>query len=436
MDAYTNINKTDENLRNAIHKAYGKKCFYCGEKINMHQLQIDHIIPSSSKKNPNTIEMQAYLKELLDKGFIKDCIANYLPSCSYCNNQKSNKYFTVGNMRYFHEQTDRKISSVMKYMQKFKYADENPEKEKQIREISENRDYLFKRTILETANTCVYANGLGDVRVNSYLPVSLDDKLSCLILFKQEGLTDCIFLFDEDDIKSRFFQGYNTGKTTKRKFISYLNNDIVGINFLNNRFETDYKTVDQLCRIVDDIYVEYYTRKDQLLVTIGATYFEEIDDGEFSILRMPKDKWIEMVDFAQSHDYYIGNTEWDIFQPLHLSSKNHIMIYRNQLNKINADVLAQLYVNDLSGDYVEVFWKAGFTEYLRTMDGFDNIHKWKADYTHNWVLSEFIPYTLYLKTIENKSVLQRIFSYRISFEDFKKSFNYSNYGIISLKLNG
>ncbi len=57
--------------------------------------------------------------------------------------------------------------------------------------------------------------------------------------------------------------------------------------------------------------------------------------------------WKAMVDFAQTHDYYYGNTEWDIFQPNNSIEKNRITIYRNHNNQIEADVLANLYVGDM-----------------------------------------------------------------------------------------
>ncbi len=435
MDGYTYIKKSDENLRNAIHRAYGKKCFYCGEKINMYQLEIDHIIPSSDKDVPNSIELQAYLRELKDKNFIKDCIANYLPSCGHCNNQKSSQFFTVGNLRYFHEQAHRHAEEVIRKMQQFKYADENPKNEGKIKELSEGKDYLFEKTILENPYSCAYAYGLGEVRVNAFLPVSIEEELSCLILFKQNGLSDCMFSFDQDSIKSYFFNGYKT-EVTNRNFIWYMDNNEVAIKLPHNRFISNLKTAEQLAIIFDDLYKEFDKRKSALLNTIGATYFEEVGKGEFTILSVPKYIWIAMVDFAQQHDHF-GDTEWDIFQPLNLTVKNHIKIYKNHLNKNKADVLVELYVKDMSSSYVEIIWKPGHTHSLRNMEGFNNEIKWKADYTHDWILNDFIPYIFYINTIDNKNIFQRVYKKKTLFEEFKINFNYRKHGIesLSLKMN-
>ncbi|TMV49570.1 HNH endonuclease [Paenibacillus mesophilus] len=435
MDAYTHIKKSDENLRNAIHKAYGKKCFYCGEKINMHQLEVDHIIPSSDKDMPHTSELQDYLKELEANKFIKDCIANYLPSCAHCNKEKSSRYFTVGNLRYFHEQTLRRTNKIIKLLDQFSYAHEDPQKEHEIKKLSEGKDYIQEKTIVESPFSCAYAYGLGTVRVNAFIPISIEDQLSCLIIFKQSGLSDCMFSFDENHIKFYFFEGYKTGVTSSRNFIWYIDNGNIAIKLPNTRFVSDFEIAEQLSIIFDDLYDEFDKRKSALLNTIGATYFEEVSKGKFSLLRVPKNIWIAMVDFAQQHDYFVGDTEWDIFRPLNLLKKNHIMICKKHLDNSESGISTELYVNDLSGNYVDIIWKAGWAPKLRKMEGFDNKIKWKADYTHDWILNEFIPYIFYLNTPDVRTVLQRVYKKRLSFEEYKFSFDYRKVGIQSLSIS-
>ncbi len=65
------------------------------------------------------------------------------------------------------------------------------------------------------------------------------------------------------------------------------------------------------------------------------------------------------------------------------------------------------------------------------MEGFDNVRKWKADYTHDWILNEFIPYIFYLN-IPRLNFVERLYKNKISFDEFKIKFNYHDYGIQSL----
>jgi hypothetical protein len=433
MDAYTFI-RVDENLRNAIHKAYGKKCFYCGEKINMHQLEIDHIIPKSNRDILKTSELENYLNELETKFFVKDCIANYLPSCRHCNNQKSDRIFSVSNLRYFHEQAHWHSDKVIKFMERFKYIDSTPENEEKVRLLSEGKEYFQAKTIEESSHHCIYAYGLGQVRVNAFLPMSIHTALSCLLLFKQNGLSDCMFSYDEDDITNIFFNGYKTGITSARNFIWYINERDIAIKLPNCRFNSTYETAEQLSLLFDDLYEEFYKRRDLLLTTIGATYYEEGNKGEFAIVRVPKNIWIAMVDFAQEHDRLKGNTKWDIFHPLALGEKNAITIGRNHLNKIRADIYAKLYVKNMSGYYVDIIWQTGFAVGLKDMEGFDDVRKWRVDYTHDWILNKFIPYVFYYNTDE-RNIIERIYKKKVSFEEFSKEFDYHNYRIESLCLS-
>lgn len=431
MDAYTYIDKSDENLRNAINRAYGKKCFYCGQKINMYQLEIDHIIPISDKDLPDSDDVEKYLSELIENKFIKNCIANYLPSCSHCNKQKNSKYFTVGNLRYFHEQALKHSNKVIIYMENFKYSEASHKKDEEFKKLLEEKELFKEKTIVETPYKCCYAYGLGEVRLDAFIPVSIRDELSCLLRFNQNGISDCMFSFDEDNIKTIFFNGYKTGINNMRNFIWYIYDKDIAIKLANNRFGSTYETANQLALLFDDLYEEFYKREASLLNTIGATYFEEIKRSEFSILKIPINIWEAMVDFAQDHDYYYGNTVWDIFQPLNLVEKNRITIYKNHNNPIEADVFAKLYVDDMNERIVTVIWQAGHTQFLRTMEGFDNERKWKVDYTHDWILNEFIPYIFYLNMPEI-NLVQRLYKKRISFDEFKLKFNYHDYGIQSL----
>lgn len=302
-----------------------------------------------------------------------------------------------------------------------------------IKQTKENRALYYDKKISEDEYIAYYAYGLGKVRIDAFLPKNLEQELSCCILFQQPGLLDCMISFDEDELKEILFEGYKKGLTDERNFIWNIDtvNDKVGIKFPNNRFTTNIKTAQQLCDIIKDLFDSYLIAKQKIYKIIGADHFAEKNIGEFLILRMPKQVWIAMVDFAQIHDHYVGNTSWDIFMPLHLVEKNHIIIYKNHLDNINADVLAELYVRDMSNNYVDIIWKPGYSPAVNKMEGFNNKIKWKVDYTHDWILNDFIPYIFYLDYMDNRSLIDKIFKRDFSFSKFKQLFNYKEFGIES-----
>ena len=80
--------------RQAIHEAYERKCFYCGEIVYFRELQIDHIIPESLLDKED--EYKALVKRLsLPNSFNINSYYNWVPTHSKCNNRKVVNYFKI-----------------------------------------------------------------------------------------------------------------------------------------------------------------------------------------------------------------------------------------------------------------------------------------------------------------------------------------------------
>lgn len=78
-----------KELRIRIYNKFNGHCAYCGEKIQLKQMQIDHIIPQRNfeKCIKNNFRVPKFLSHLtLQDLNHKD---NLLPSCMVCNNWKS-----------------------------------------------------------------------------------------------------------------------------------------------------------------------------------------------------------------------------------------------------------------------------------------------------------------------------------------------------------
>lgn len=116
---YHPYSKDDPLLRKAIYNAYSKKCVYCGDYILPKNLHIDHILATNAK-DTNDKEMNNYLDELSQDGFILDSIENYIPSCAACNLKKGNRNFNVSNLRFYHDEAKKKASTILKNIDKYK----------------------------------------------------------------------------------------------------------------------------------------------------------------------------------------------------------------------------------------------------------------------------------------------------------------------------
>lgn len=91
--------------------AYSKRCAYCGDVIQLRDLEIDHILPESLQGRPE--ELNRLRAELgLPSDFTLSSLNNLLPSHGRCNLQKSNRVFKESRLRYFLEVADGKLAAI------------------------------------------------------------------------------------------------------------------------------------------------------------------------------------------------------------------------------------------------------------------------------------------------------------------------------------
>jgi hypothetical protein len=97
--------------RIALWMAYSRKCAYCGEPIQLRDLEIDHIIPESLGDRPQ--DMDRLKCELgLPSEFVLNSLNNFLPSHARCNLRKTNQVFEPARLRYFLEVAEKKLDAV------------------------------------------------------------------------------------------------------------------------------------------------------------------------------------------------------------------------------------------------------------------------------------------------------------------------------------
>lgn len=80
--------------REAIHAKFGKKCAYCGEVIELKDMQVDHVIPQSdlmhNRKGQEFKSMKRIPKFLRHLGpFDLNHPDNLFPACRVCNKWKN-----------------------------------------------------------------------------------------------------------------------------------------------------------------------------------------------------------------------------------------------------------------------------------------------------------------------------------------------------------
>lgn len=276
------------------------------------------------------------------------------------------------------------------------------------------------KIILETGK---YRYGKGDVCVDAFLPKSYKDRLTLMLNFRKKEVEDAWITFGQTDAQNILFSNANT-EVTSRKFVLYEHENKVWLQLLNVRFSVEHITAENLCYLLDDLKVEFDKCLDEQNELLGIKKFNRDEKGDIVLLEVPFSVWEAMFDFACERDYGLPNDKWNIFSTSSFF-RDRIMICKNMNEDAEGNVLAQLFCKRKYGTYVSIVWCPGFTALDNPCEKFDNKIKWKADYTHDWLMKEFIPRALFEKE-------RKCFQ---TYKAYLKNFSPLRHGICSLKEN-
>ena len=105
-----------KELRIKIHKRFNGHCAYCGQEIELKDMQIDHIIPQRNFETciKNNFRVPVFLSHLTLDDLNHD--DNLLPTCRVCNNWKRSLDLELFR-RELSEQIDRLNKRSSNYVQ-------------------------------------------------------------------------------------------------------------------------------------------------------------------------------------------------------------------------------------------------------------------------------------------------------------------------------
>ena len=138
--------------------------------------------------------------------------------------------------------------------------------------------------------------------------------------------------------------------------------------------------------------MEYDVIQDNIRNYLGINYFDADKIKEVRILIVSKRIWDKIVKFSSFHTCDRENTKWNIFGLNPARGMIHIGVNDSELSEKNkARILARYEAKYEITDWVKIYWKPGYEKLSEIkIDNFDNKIKWKADYSHDWLMEELI----------------------------------------------
>ncbi len=103
--------------RAAIWVTGGRKCFFCGQLLSFRNLEVDHLIPRSSKAN-TVDELRSELG--LPSDFNLESFLNRVPTHADCNRRKRHDLMSRHNLRYYFEIWGKAQPKLRQELERFK----------------------------------------------------------------------------------------------------------------------------------------------------------------------------------------------------------------------------------------------------------------------------------------------------------------------------
>ena len=427
--SYHEILKENVFIRTAMWEVYEKKCVYCGCALIPKNAEVDHILPDNLSlekvKNSNDEDLKRYLKELEDKKFVKNSIENYFLCFSYCNKRKTNIPFKTSNLRFFHELASRKAEKIWeKYEKKSQISGVEKSVILQPSNIEPNKyneeDLKIEYECFNNGDRMVFHYGLGEVRIDAYLPIRYNDKMCCMVYFRSLYQTDIDIGFDEEDIVAILFEGCSSRKNAYERSWCRVRKTLEDekfyvMNLPNVMIKASTDMVKQFAQIIDRLFDDYIVQKEIIRAELGAENFPEYKEkgGSYKILELEMNFFAEFLKFMKKHPYDGEDKPYNIFQVY--PDPDMVALRRNVDSNEDAEIYAYLkFIPKMEG-YIDVIWQPGMYRPIgesERMKYFDNRKKWTAQYVHDWLVGELFAVILSEMKQEKVSLLQFIFSNR------------------------
>lgn len=122
--------------------------------------------------------------------------------------------------------------------------------------------------------------------------------------------------FSHNQIINILFQGLHTNISLgMRRFIVGIQNEMVCLQFPNNRFFLSINEVQQLCEIIDDFVLDYINALQRLEGMLGIKTFEKAKywTKGYRLMKVDRTLWNTLLRFSNEFDYQNGETEWHVF---------------------------------------------------------------------------------------------------------------------------
>lgn len=241
--------------------------------------------------------------------------------------------------------------------------------------------------------------------------LSYKGELSCMLQIRQHNLSGAYITFNQEMLLSDYFVSESEFET-KHNVGRYEDEEEMYMQIQNIRINLNAHTAHHVYKLFEELKEEYYETRRQINSILGVEGLNK-DGDKYLLMTIDTMEWEEILFFARNHDWFQDGDEieWNIFN--NNGSTNSLILSPNVYGTVRGDILAKIsvYPNEFGNNKLNLYWEPGFKSNERCMDCFDNIVKWKADYTEDWIKNKLLEKAhIYYEKFNGKPLFwQRIF---------------------------
>ena len=278
--------------------------------------------------------------------------------------------------------------------------------------IVNETELLMRTATYDLDETKSWLKGYGDIHLSAFIPLSYNGELSCMLQIRQHNLSGVYITFDQEMLLEDYFVS-ETEFENKHHVGRYEDEEEICMQIQNMRINLNAHTAYHIYKLFEELKEEYFATKSEIDSILGTNGLSRVGN-RYLLMTIDIMEWEEILFFARNHDWFQedGELEWNIFN--NNCSRNSLILSPNVNGNIRGDILAKISVipNKTWNSKLDLYWEPGFKANERCMDRFDNVVKWKADYTAEWIKNRLLEksHTYYEKCNGKKSFWQKIWN--------------------------
>jgi hypothetical protein len=254
-------------------------------------------------------------------------------------------------------------------------------------------ELLTSDAYYEFDETAKWVCGYGDIQLTAFIPLTYEKKISCLLEIRQHDISAAYITFDQEQLLQDYFVEEDEFKR-KHNVGRYVDEEMLCMQIENVRFNINAHAGYHIFQLFSKLKDQYFESKKQIDKNLGSEAIRKVED-KYCLMTISEQQWHEILFFARKHDWFSDDGEcgWNIFN--NNCSNDSLILSPNVHGEIRGDIMAKISV-DYSREYLgilDLFWEPGYKFDKRSMEGFDNVVKWKADYTLDWIKNKLLPVT-------------------------------------------